>query len=119
MGSDTAIGYLVLGIGIVGLLGVVFVVASREGPPAPRPAASPPRGVHLPGPSALPVLLAVGGALIAAGLAFKPDGVIANGFLAIPGLLVFVGAIVAWVRAANNEWRETEHGAHDDGAAEH
>ncbi|MGH2429237.1 MAG: hypothetical protein ACRDGV_10225 [Candidatus Limnocylindria bacterium] len=116
--NDIAIGYLVLGIGIVGLLGVVFVVASREGPPTPRPAVSPPRGVHLPGPSALPVLMAVAGSLIAAGLVFAPDGAVGNWFLLGPGLLVFVGAIVAWVRAANHEWRETEHGSHDD-RAEH
>jgi hypothetical protein len=24
---------------------------------------------------------------------------------------------VAWVRAANHEWQDTEHGSHDDGAA--
>jgi hypothetical protein len=30
---------------------------------------------------------------------------------------VLVAGIVAWVMASNREWRETEHGSHDDGAA--
>ena len=33
------------------------------------------------------------------------------------GVLILVAAIVAWVRAANHEWVETEHGPHDDGSA--
>jgi hypothetical protein len=56
----------------------------------------------------------VGAALLAAGFAFRGDWSLANPFLAVPGLLVFVAGAVAWVRAANHEWRETEHGSHDD-----
>jgi hypothetical protein len=110
--NDTAFGYLLLGIGIAAVLGVVYGITSHIGAPATRP--KPPRGVHLPNPSALPVVMAVGGAMLGAGLAFRADDQIANPFLAIPGLLVFLYAVVAWVRAAGREWNEAERGSHDD-----
>lgn len=112
--TDTAFGYAILGIGILVVLGVVFAIASRGGaPPRPRP----PRGVHLPPPSYLPVVFSVAAALIGAGLAFRPDDLIVNPWIAIPGIVLFVVAAVAWVRAANHEWRDVEHGSHDDGPA--
>ena len=44
-----------------------------------------------------------------AGLAFRGDDQLANPFLAIPGLLIFLyGIVVAWVRAAGREWDEVE-----------
>jgi hypothetical protein len=92
----------------------VYAITSHVSVSAARP--KPPRGVHLPNPSALPVILAAGGALLGAGLAFRADNQLANPFLAIPGLLVFLYAIVAWVRAAGREWDEVERGPHDDGA---
>ena len=112
---DTATGFALLGIGMLVVLGIVFAISSRGAASGPRP--TPPRGVHLPGPSALPVVLSLGGALMGAGLAFRADGQLANPFIAIPGLVVFVGGVVAWVRAANHEWRDVEHGSHDDGSA--
>ena len=113
--TDTAIGFALIGIAILVVLGVVFVIASRSGPVGPRP--SPPRGVHMPGPSYLPSVFAAAAALIGAGLAFRGDDQLANPWLAIPGVLLFVATSVAWVRAANHEWREVEHGSHDDGSA--
>jgi hypothetical protein len=113
--NDTAIGFALVGIGILVVLGVVFVVFSRGGPAVERP--GPPRGVHLPNPSYLPVVFSLAAALLGAGLAFRPDDQVANLFLAIPGLVVLVLGIIAWVRAAGTEWRETEHRSHDDGAA--
>ena len=113
--TDTAVGFVLLGIALVVVLGVVFVIASRGGPAPATP--KPPVGVHMPGPSFLPVVFSVGATLLGAGLAFRGDWGIANPFLAVPGLLVLVAGIVAWVRAANHEWREVEHGSHDDGAA--
>lgn len=110
--NDTAFGYLLLGIGIAAVLGVVYGITSHISAPATRP--KPPRGVHLPNPSALPVVMAVGGALLGAGLAFRADDQIANPLLAIPGLLVFLYAAVAWVRAAGREWNEAEGGSHDE-----
>ena len=113
--NDATIGFLLLGVVLLVVLGIVFAIASRGGPAGAAP--RPPRGVHLPPPSFLPVIMSVGMALLGAGLAFRLEGQIANPFLAIPGLLVLVAGIVAWVMASNREWRETEHGSHDDGAA--
>jgi hypothetical protein len=110
--NDTAFGYLLLAIGIAFVLGVVYAITSHVSVSSTRP--KPPPGVHLPNPSALPVILAVGGALLGAGLAFRADNQLANPFLAIPGLLVFLYAVVAWVRAAGREWDEVERGPHDD-----
>ena len=115
--SDTAIGFLLLGIAMAVVLGIVFVLASRGGPATERP--HPPRGVHLPPPSFLPVVIAVGGSLIGAALVFRPEGLLAHPVLGILGLLVFVAGAVSWVRAANHEWRDVEHGPHDDGPAGH
>jgi hypothetical protein len=111
--TETAVGFVLLGAALLVVLGVVFVLASRGGPVRATP--KPPVGVHMPGPSILPVVISIGGSLIGAGLAFRADGQLANPFLAIPGLLVFVAGAVAWVRAANHEWRDVEHGSHDDG----
>jgi len=112
--TDTAVGFVLLGIGIVVVLGVVFIVASRGGPAGEAP--RPPRGVHLPGPSYLPVVMSVAASLLGAGFAFRGSWSLANPFLAVPGLLILVAGIVAWIRAANHEWHEVEHGSHDDGA---
>lgn len=112
--TDTAVGFLLLGITLLVILGVVFVIASRGGPAGERP--HPPRGVHLPSPSMLPVVMSVAAALLGAGFAFRGEA-LANPYLAIPGLVVLVAGVVGWVRAANHEWSETEHEAHDDGAA--
>jgi hypothetical protein len=114
--NDATIGFLLLGVVLLVVLGIVFAIASRGGGPAgstPRP----PRGVHLPPPSFLPVIMSIGMALLGAGLAFRGEGQVANPFIAIPGILVLVAGIVAWVVASNREWREVEHGSHDDGAA--
>lgn len=113
---DSAIGFVLLGIGILVVLGVVFAIASRGG--VARAATKPPRGVHLPGPSFLPVVISVAVALMGAGLVFRADDQLANPFIAIPGVLVFVLGAIAWVRAANHEWRDVEHGSHDDGSAQ-
>jgi hypothetical protein len=105
--TDTTIGFLILGIGILAILATVFAVTLRTGPASGRP--TPPRGVHLPPPSWLPVVMAVAAALLGAGLAFRPDGWIAQPVLAGLGLLTLVSGVVAWVRAAGREWREIEH----------
>ena len=112
---DTAIGFVLLGIGILVVLGVVFAISSRPG--VASAASKPPRGVHLPAPSFLPVVISLSAALMGLGLVFRGDDQIANPFLAIAGVLVLVLGVLAWIRAANNEWREVEHGSHDDGSA--
>ena len=114
--TDTALGFVLIGIAMLVVLGIVFVLASRGGRRGEAP--NPPAGVHLPGPSFLPVVFSVAAALLGAGLAFRGEEQIANPFMAIPGLLLLVAGVFAWVRAANREWHEVEHGSHhDDGAA--
>ncbi|MEO8246981.1 MAG: hypothetical protein ABI622_07680 [Chloroflexota bacterium] len=111
--NDTTFGLLLLGIGIVFVLGLVFAVTSRAARASGvRP--TPPAGVHLPPPSFLPALVPLAGILIFAGLAFRPDDQFANFFIFVPGLLLFVLSIIGWVRAANREWTDTEHGSHHD-----
>jgi len=113
--ADTAIGFILIGVAMLVVLGVVFAVSSRGAPGGTKP--KPPRGVHLPGPSYLPVLMSFGMLLLGAGLVFRPLDQIANLWIAVPALAVLIFGIVSWVRAANHEWRDTEHGSHDDGAA--
>ena len=114
--SDAAFGFLLLGIALLVVLGIAFVIASRGG--RTREAVAPPPGVHMPGPSFLPVIFSFGAALLGIGFALKTDGAVANPFLAIPGALVIILAVVGWVRAANREWVQVEHGDHDaDGSA--
>ncbi|HEY7464380.1 MAG TPA: hypothetical protein VH987_08090 [Candidatus Limnocylindria bacterium] len=125
--SETTVGFLIIGVGIILVLAVVYAVTARRGSAGPPP--TPPPGVHLPPGSMLPVIMSVGALLIGAGLIFKPEEPFAlpvldaisramNPFIGIPGLLVLLYGVWGWVRAANREWRETESGSHHD-AAEH
>lgn len=113
--TDHALGLLLIGVGILFVLGVVFAVSSRVG--RPRTPSAPPAGVHMPSPSWLPVVLSLAFVLIGSALAFKPDDMLANPILGIIGLVVLVSGIVAWVRDAGREWRDVEHGSHDDARA--
>jgi hypothetical protein len=116
--TDAALGFLLLGIAMVVVLGIVFVMASRGGGPR-GPEAKPPAGVHMPGPSFLPVVFSVAVALLGAGVAFKPEEQIANWFILVPGAVLLVAGMVAWVRAANREWHDVEHGSHHDDSPAH
>lgn len=111
--NDTSLGYALIGLGIVAVLVLVFVLSSG-GSRAAQPS-HPPRGVHLPAPSLLPVLFSIAAALMGAGLAFAPEGSLANWFLLVPGLALLVLSILGWVRAAGHEWHDVDRSAHDDG----
>lgn len=120
--ADTTLGYLLIGLAILFVLAVVFTVSARTGPRGREPA--PPRGVHLASPSWLPVLFALAGGLIAAGLAFRPDaaegsGSIAQLWLLVPGLAIFILAALGWVRAAGREWHQAERGGHEAHGEQH
>ena len=101
--SDTAVGFLIVGLGMLFVLGLVFAISSRPRVARTRPI--PPPGVHLPPPSPLPVILSLAAALLGAGLVFRPDDQVANWFLAVPGAIVFVAGVVWWVGAAGRPWR--------------
>ncbi len=68
---------------------------------------APPAGeeIHLPGPSILPMLLAVGITLALVGVTVSPILVVAGLGLAIPSL-------VRWIRGARAELRELPPGPH-------
>jgi len=123
--SETTVGFLILGIGILAVLALVFAITVRAGGgSSTRP--KPPPGVHMPPPSPLPVIFSVGAALLGAGLIFRPDepyalpvidvisGVV-QPLLGLPGLAVIAFATWAWVRAAGHEWHEVESGPPHDG----
>ena len=105
--TDAALGYLLVGVGILFVLGLVFAISTREARPA-RPAAQLPGGVHLPPPCYLPVVMALGAAALGAGLIFSL-------WLVIPGLVIVAAGSLAWVVAAGREWRDVaRHDTHDE-----
>ena len=114
--TDTTLGYLLVALGIVFALVIVFTAVTRDSRPARGDAAPearparPPKGVHLPPPSWLPVLMAVAAGLLAAGLIFSPLAL-------VPGVVVLIVGALGWYRAAGREWRSTEHGDHHDAPA--
>ena len=70
--SDTAVGFRILGIGILAVLAVVFAITVRAGGPArPRPNRRPACTCRR--RAALPVIMSVGAALLGAGLIFRPE----------------------------------------------
>ena len=118
--SDTTLGYLLVALGIVFALVIVFTAVSRDSRSG-RGAAGvdgelhqtpshPPAGVHLPPPSWLPLVMAVAGAFLAAGLIFSP-------WALLPGVVVLLAGAFGWYRAAGREWRGVAHGEHHDGRA--
>jgi hypothetical protein len=60
----------------------------------------PPPGVHMPGPSFLPVLAAIGLAMLMLGLVF-------GGWLLVVGIVAFVLSLLGWMRDARREWVAT------------
>jgi len=112
---DQLVGYLLVGMGVVAVAAIVAGAARGRA----RGPLRPPPGVHVPPGSWLPVLWAIAAGLLGAGFAFKPEDQFLNWWFAIPGLVLFVAAAVVSIRVASREWRETEHGSHDEGAARH
>jgi hypothetical protein len=113
--TDQLIGYLLIALAAVAVVAIVAVAARAPAGAAPHP----PAGIHVPPGSWLPMLWALAGGLVGAGLAFKPEDQALNWVFAIPGFALIVVAAVLSVRAAAREWRDTEHGSHDEGAGHH
>ncbi len=111
--SDQLFGFVLVGIGIIFVLAIVMAVSFRMGRSSgvDRP---PPRGVHMPAPSILPVAISIAVVVLGAALGFRGDYVPANPWIGIPGLLLLLAVIVAWVRSAGHEWHEVEERPHDD-----
>jgi plastocyanin len=61
--------------------------------------AGPPAGVHIPGPSFLPLLAALGVAILFAGLVF-------GGWLLAVGVIFTVVSLLGWLSAARREYRQ-------------
>lgn len=106
--SDTTLGYLLVGMGIVFVLALVFGLSSRGDRPA-RVESHAPEGVHMPPPSYLPVVMAVAAAVLGIGLIFSP-------WLLIPGVLILAAGALGWLLAAGREWRDVaRNDSHDEG----
>jgi plastocyanin len=61
--------------------------------------AAPPPGVHVPGPSFLPLLAALGVAILFAGLVF-------GGWIIAVGVIFTIVALLGWLNAARKEYRQ-------------
>jgi plastocyanin len=61
--------------------------------------ADPPAGVHVPGPSFLPLLAALGVAILFAGLVF-------GGWIIAVGVIFTIVALLGWLNAARKEYRQ-------------
>ncbi len=86
---------------------------NRSRVPRRLPAGAPPPGVHLPGPSRWPFVLPIGAAMIVFALVLPPRNETGdptapfNVPLLVLGLVVFLVAVVGWLREAMREWRST------------
>ncbi|MFL5755961.1 MAG: hypothetical protein ACJ77N_06640, partial [Chloroflexota bacterium] len=67
----------------------------------PPPERTPPPGVHVPGPSFLPFLSALGAVALLGGLVFK-------GWILVLGVIVLVVGLAGWLGAAGREYRAVE-----------
>ena len=97
--TDTALGYLLVAIGILFVLGLVFAISTRDGRGGRHTPVHPPAGVHLPPPSYLPVIMALAAAVLGIGLIFSV-------WLLIPGFVILAAGALGWFLAAGREWRD-------------
>jgi len=119
--SVMTMGLLLLGltIGVIGILGW-YVDASKEyvqveagghgtaGEVSAEPpgwSLTPPEGMHLPGPSAWPLLAPLGLLFLVSGLIFGPA-------MFIGGAIMAIIAIIGWLGDANKEFDDVEEHGH-------
>lgn len=103
-------GGLILGLGALILTLIYWLrefmvdydhVAGATTLPVPIEHAGPPAGVHVPGPSFLPLASAVATALLFV-------GIVVGGWVLIGALVCLVVGLLGWLRAARAEYRLTE-----------
>jgi plastocyanin len=76
-------------------------VAGATTLPVPMEHPGPPAGIHMPGPSFLPLGTALATALLVV-------GVVVGGWVLIGAVVCLIVALAGWMRAARAEWRHTE-----------
>jgi len=109
---------------VMGLLGIVGLVAwmwmrnaegNRSRVPRPIPAGRKPDDMHLPGPSAWPLVAPAGLLLIVFSLAIGPFQSVASTAILGLGLAIAVVGIMGWYFDANREYVQVEAGGHAGG----
>ncbi|MEA2025455.1 MAG: hypothetical protein U9O18_02065 [Chloroflexota bacterium] len=80
-------------------------VAAETTAPAPGWSLTPPEGMHLPGPSAWPLLAPAGLLFLASGLVFGPA-------MFIGGAIMAAIAVIGWLADANKELEDIEEHGH-------
>ena len=111
---DQLVGYLLIGVGVLRRRH-----RRRCGSGRYRGPLHPPPGVHVPPGSWLPVAVGRGRRPARGRTRLQARGPGLNWWFAIPGLVLFIVAALVSIRVASREWRETEDGSHDEGAAHH
>ncbi len=120
---ESFVNMAILGVGLtIAVIGIVgwYLDANKEyvqveagghgaateiGAPAPGWSLAPPEGMHLPGPSAWPVLAPAGLLFLASGLVFGPA-------MFIGGAIMAAIAVVGWLIDANKELEDVEERGH-------
>ena len=112
---------LLLAVGLIAILGLLIWMWVRNARgnhsrvPRPIPAGRKPDGMHLPGPSAWPLVAPAGLLLIAFSLAIGPLGSAVNMAILGLGLAIAVVGIMGWYFDANREYVQVEAGGHGTG----
>lgn len=112
---------LLLALGLLGIVGLVAWMwmrnadVNRSRVPKPVPAGRKPDDLHLPGPSAWPLVAPAGLLFIVFSLAIGPFESVANMAILGLGLLIAVVAVVGWYLDANREYVQVEAGGHGGG----
>ena len=107
-----------LGLGLTAYRWWAAAGINRSRVARPIPAAQPPPGVHLPGPSLWPFVVPIAATFLLFALVFEQNG-IPNLTLIGIGLLVLVVGLAGWLRDANREWRRAETGGEHGPAGTH
>ena len=113
---------LLLALGLLAIVGLLLRMwmrnagGNRSRVPKPIPAGRKPDDMHLPGPSAWPLVAPAGLLLIAFSLAIGPLESVVNAAILGLGLTIAVVGVMGWYFDANREYVQVEAGGHGTGA---